>query len=945
MSGSDSLIGQTTSHYRILEKLGGGGMGVVYKAQDIRLSRPVGLKFLPSHMVGSPTAVERFRREALAASSLNHPNICTVYDVGEQDGQQFIAMEFLDGQTLKHRISGKPIPLEEAVELAIEIADGLDAAHNKGIVHRDIKPANIFVTERGHAKILDFGIAKLGPTGGSTDSLSMTTVSDSEQMTQHGAAIGTIAYMSPEQVRGEGLDSRTDLFSFGVVLYEMVTGALPFRGDTSGVMAEAILNRKPIAAARLNPQLVPKFGDIINKALEKDLKLRYQHAADIRTDLKRLKRDSDSGTTSAETGSKLGTKSRRFAAVTSAIVLVLALALVTWWIVPRRAHALTDKDTIVLGDFANTTGDTVFDGTLRQGLIVQLEQSPFLSLVSDERIKKTLRLMEAPSDSQLTAEIVRDLCLRTASKAYVAGSIANLGHNYVIGLSAVNCSTGDSLAHEQVQVTTKEKILDALSQVSTNLRKRLGESLSTVQRFDTPLNQDTTSSLEALQAHSRGRKAIIDGNSPGSIPFFKRAIELDPTFAMAYASLGNVYGNMGERTLSSENVKKAYDLREKVSEGERFYIESHYHDNVTGNLEKARQTYEAWAHAYPRNVGPPNNLGSLYQFLGQYDRAFTESKKAHDISPSAQTYANLVISYTQLNRLEEARVLADEALNTNHDSDVLRAALYQLAFLQNDTTGMAKQVDYAAGRPGVKDSFLASEADTTAYAGRLAKARELSHRATALAEQSGDRETAAGYAAVAALREALFGNVAEAKKAEGEAISLSSGRDVQFISALALALARDTFRAEKMTRDLARQFPEDTLVQFNYLPTLRAQLALNANDGVRAIDVLRDATPYELGGNGTTSLYPIYLRGSAYLAIRQGEEARVEFQKILEHPFIVANEPIGALAHLGSARAYALRHERAKASASYQDFLMLWKDADPNIPVLREATMEYDKLR
>ncbi len=947
----DPLVGKTFSHYRVLAQIGGGGMGLVYEAEDLKLHRHVALKFLPDELSRDEEMLARFNREAEAASALNHPHICTIYDIDSVDGKPFIAMELLEGATLKQRTADHPLENETLIDIGLQIASALADAHAKGIVHRDIKSSNIFVTKNGQAKLLDFGLAKLkaspsiigdGPTA--TD----------QHLTQSGSTIGTFPYMSPEQIRGKEIDARSDLFSFGVVLYEMASGRLPFRGETLGILSAEILDKTPTSPIFLNPDLRPELQEIINKALQKDPNLRYQSAVEIRADLERLRRQIESAISpqfdlehpaGAGTTAKirqLARKHWRFGLTGAAILTIAVVAAVV--VSSRRVIALSEKDTVLIADFDNKTGDGVFDDTLRQALTMDLAQSPFLNVLSDRKVTTTLALMGRPPDSRVVGDVARELCERVGSKALIVGSISSLGTQYVLGLRAINCSNGEMLVAKQARADGKEAVLKALDKSASELRKSLGESLASVQKFATPVEEVTTPSLEALKAYTIGRRtAFLKGDAAG-LPYHLRAVEIDPNFAVAYSGLAVVYNNLGQATLAAENAKKAYELRERVSEREKYSISTFYYEFALGDIDQATRTYELWTQSYPNDGIPLINLGNCYMQLGQWEKALRQTEVAIRMEPNS-TVANANLAWMQvaLNRPDDAMKTGTQALARNLDAYYLRVAIYDAAFIHGDHETMDQQLAWASGRSGEEDWLLATQADTEAFHGRLRAARDYSKRAVDSARRANASETAALWRASAALREAEFGNSAIARAEAMDAMTMFSGRDVKIIAAMALARSGDTRGAQKIATVLNKEFPRSTTVQGYWLPSIRAAIDLRANP-IKAVEILRMATPYEMGQSQPFELgmmYPVYLRGLAYLQAGMGTEAAREFQKIIDSPGIVLNFHVGALAGLQLARAYSTAGDRARARTAYEKFLQLWSDADADIPVLVQARTEF----
>ncbi len=919
--------------YKIEALLGKGGMGEVYRALDTRLHREVAVKILPQPFA-TEAARERFQREARATSALNHPNICAVYDVGESSGYPFLVMELLKGKTLRERLGGKPLDVPAAIALGVEVTDALEAAHSEGIVHRDIKPANIFVTERGHAKVLDFGLAKyIHPV----ETKAMTE----EMLTEPGMALGTLAYMSPEQARGQAVDARSDLWSLGVVLYEMVTGSRPFDGPTSPMIVDALLNKTPQPVSEQNPKAPAELERIIGKLLEKDRASRYGSAAELRDDLERLQ---------AGMSATSGTRSPLLKyGIVAAAVLVLAVGGLFFW--QQRVHPmlLTDKDMIVLADFENKTGDQVFDDTLRQGLIVQLQQSPYLSLIPDQKIRETLKLMGKPSDSALTGETAREVCERVGARAMLMGMIASLGSQYVLSLRAEGCAKGEALDNEQAQASGKDQVLSTLSDMAGRFRARAGESLAAIREHNVPLAEATTSSLEALKAYTASNKQSGDG----AANLLLHATELDPGFAAAWSVLAIQYSGLGETELSRQSAIRAYQTRQRASAPEKFNIEYSYHRNVTGNLEKAWQAISLWRQTYPRDPRAfALSAGYAANGTGRLEQVVELSAKSVELEPDQlYGYTNRANGLFYLGRFEEAEKAFSVAAAHHATTLGLLANRYRLALLKGDKTGMERSVAESRGNRDIDLVMTHVQALAAARDGRLSEAEQYSRSAVEMALRAGLRERAAVLQAAPAVWNALYENKTAARRTAESALRTFEGREVSYAAGFALGLGGEATKAEALADKLDKEYREDTQVQATYVPTLRALVALDKNNPRRALDLLEANRPYEFAipplafNHYYGNMYPIYVRGLVYVAMRRAGEAAVEFGRLLAHPALAAGDPVDAAARRQLARALDLAGDKTKARSTYLDFFTLWKEADPEIPILKQAKTEYDKLR
>jgi serine/threonine protein kinase/Tfp pilus assembly protein PilF len=966
-----SLVsGTRLGRYEIRAKIGEGGMGEVYLAQDTRLDRKVALKILPAAVASDRGRMHRFVQEAKAASGLNHPNIITIYEIDEADSRHFIAMEFVEGETLRERMDAGPLKLSETVKIATQTASALAAAHAAGIVHRDIKPDNIMIRRDGIIKVLDFGLAKLVERLPSefVDSEAPTSI---PMKSEPGSVIGTAIYMSPEQARGVAVDSRTDIFSLGVVIYELVARCLPFKGtDTIEIFASILSDKEPLPIARYAPDAPPELERIVEKSLAKQLDERYQSAQELVIDLRRLKKRIDvdaemkrsrahgkAATVTREIPPALKTalpsderhgsmvaqiKSHKRAVAIGLGLLALVLVAAAFWYFKRSpSPPLTERDAIVLADFVNNTGDPVFDGTLKQALAAQLEQSPFLNIFSDQRVRETLRFMNRSPDERVTKEIAREICQRQGLKAFLSGTISPLGANYVITLDATNAQTGDNIAIAQAEAEGKEEVISALGSAATKLREHLGESLASIQKYDAPIYEATTSSLDALKFFSMGVEQQLKGKYVEAIPFFKRATEIDPNFARAFGAMSSMYYNTRQYDLAAAASRKAYELRERVGEYEKLYITQVYYDNTTGELDKYLQTLELWKRTYPRDSAPHNNLAVKYTELGLFEKGLEEAREAIRLNPnSASGHSILATCFVGLNRFDEAKEIIRRATAQKLENLRMHQNLYRMAFVQGDAGAMKQEIDWATGKP---EEYAAQtwQADSSAYSGQLKSAQQFSARAFELAQQRELKEVAAQISAGATVRDAQFGICGKVKEQTTQALALSHDRLTLSLAANASALCGDGSQTNSIIEELRSRFPTDTLVNEQRIVLIQATLALHNGNSAQAVELLEVTRR-----NGGYLLFPIaYLRGQAYLRDKKGAEAAAQFQEIIDHRGWSPLSYFWPFAQLGLARAAMLRGDTATARKAYQDFLATWKDADADLPLLVEAKKEYEQLK
>jgi eukaryotic-like serine/threonine-protein kinase len=938
------MIAETISHYRVLSQLGGTGAGSVYAAEDLDSSRRVALKFLAPELLKNPAALGR---DIETVATLHHPNICGIYEIGQSEGQHFVVMELLEGENLQGKLTGQPFDTDVLLTIGIQVADALDAAHSRGILHRELRPATIFITQQNQVKVLDFGLSS--PECESKSSLEETT-RGTAATASHGlskrSAVAKVAYISPEQARGKQLDARSDLFSLGVMLYEMATGTVPFRGDTPALVFDALLNRTPVTPTRLNPLLPVKLQVILNKLLEKSRDARFQSAKEVSADLKRVQRSihldaiTNSVTASPVHPPLRPAKTGRIGKYLSALALLAAVVAGGAFLYMKRQRALTEKDAILLTDFVNTTADPVWDVTLKKAVAVDLEQSPYLNVFPEGKARQTLRFMGRAPEERISLETGREICQRVGVKAMLTGTISNLGTQYVLTLQAMNAATGDILARAEAQANDKRSVLNALHRADSELRSKLGESLASVQKYDKMLSEATTPSLEALHAFTMGDWKHAGGDEMGALPDYQRAIQLDPNFATAYARLGTVYNNLGQSALSEENRKKAFELRDRTSEREKLYIMSHYYAD-SGQFDKGITALELYEQTYPRDSTPANNLSSIYNGLGQFENALIKARKAVELEPdSISGYMNLAIAYAGLNRMEESKATVLSGLQRAPSNSGLHLILAGIAWNQNDAAAMEREISAAEIGPADGQLIaLGMRAALAAGYGQYRQMREFMQEMQAAAAKNNLQEAVANSDAQRAAWEALAGFRPQAQQAANRALQGSPPANTALNAAISLALVRENERALKIAEQNALERPFDTLVQFVTIPIVKAVVAMNQARPAKAIDLLDGAMVYGRSNPGL-----LYARGMAYLQAKQAPQAVQEFQRVIDSRSVTI-DPLASLAKLGMARGYAMQGDKANSRMAYQDFFALWKDADPNIPLLKQARAEYATVR